>query len=63
MKVFLETSIQIHRLLHTRERKDFIRRQLDGKTICTSDYVLMEFRRGVSQSLAYLRTLLLQIQP
>jgi hypothetical protein len=46
MKVFLETSIHIQRLLHTDERKAEIREKLAGNYILTSTYVYMEFRRG-----------------
>ena len=58
MKIFLETSIQIQRLLHTSERKAYIRRQLTGKFLCTSMYGFMEFRRGILQIYAYMKSLL-----
>jgi hypothetical protein len=40
MKVFLETSIQIQRLLHTKARMEHIQRQLSSKWLCTSDYFI-----------------------
>ncbi|MBM3236248.1 hypothetical protein FJZ31_08115 [Candidatus Poribacteria bacterium] len=53
MKVFMETSTQIQRLLHTKERMEHIQRQLKSISLCTSDYVYMEFRRVILQTFAY----------
>jgi len=58
MKVFLETSTQIQRLLHTKARMEYIQRHLSSKSLCTSDYVYMEFRRVILQNFAYVKTLL-----
>lgn len=58
MKIFLETSIQIRRLLYTSEQKIQIRRQLAGKSLNTSMYVFMEFRRSVLQVYLYVKSLL-----
>ncbi len=55
-KIFLETSIQIERLLHTDARRSEILRNLVGKTVFTSAYVLMEFQRTIIQDICYVRS-------
>ena len=56
-QVFLETSIQIARLLQTRKRQETIRQNLLGKDIHTSLYVLMEFRRTILQDICFVHSI------
>lgn len=56
MKVFLETSILIQRLLYEDRRKAQIEENLVGKDAITSQYVIMEFRRNTLQAINYLNT-------
>ncbi|HIE30159.1 TPA: hypothetical protein EYP66_23075, partial [Candidatus Poribacteria bacterium] len=53
-KIFLETSIQIHRLLYEDWRKAQIEGNLVGNETITSQYVIMEFRRNPLQAINYL---------
>ncbi len=55
-KIFLETSLQIERLLHTEARRSGIRQNLAGKAVFTSSYVLMEFQRTIIQDICYVRS-------
>ena len=56
MKIFLETSLLIQRLLYEDGRKAQIEANLAGKEAITSQYVTMEFRRNTLQAINYLRT-------
>lgn len=61
-KIFLETSILIHRLLYEPWRKEQIESNLEGKKVITSEYVLMEFRRNSLQAINYLCSKLRHLQ-
>jgi len=61
-KIFLETSIQIERILGSFKRREQIRENLVDATVFTSSYVFMEFRRAVLQAVAHVLTLVRQIQ-
>lgn len=61
-KIFLETTILIQRLLYEERRVAEIEETLAGKYICTSAFVLMEFRRSILQALNYLRSLILEME-
>lgn len=61
-KIFLETTILIQRLLYEERRVADIEEKLAGKYICTSAFVLMEFRRSILQALNYLRSLLREME-
>ena len=52
-KIFLETSIQIHRLLYEDWRKAQIEGNLVGNETITSQYVIMEFRRNTLQAINF----------
>jgi len=56
------TSILIQRLLYEERRVAEIEETLAGKYICTSAFVLMEFRRSILQALNYLRSLILEME-
>jgi hypothetical protein len=56
-KVYLETSRLIERLLYPRSHRAMVEEHLADKWVCTSAYVLMEFRRRVTQSFARVATL------
>lgn len=60
-KVFIETSIMIQRVAYGRIRRSEIETNLTSKSTCTSDYVLMEFRRSFLQAQNYLRSLFLKM--
>jgi len=59
--VFIETSTMIQRFAYGRRRRGEIEANLDSKSTCTSDYVLMEFRRSFLQAQNYLRSLFLKM--
>ena len=67
--VFIETSIMIQRFAYGRRRRSEIEANLmskstpssSGCSTCTSDYVLMEFRRSFLQAQNYLRSLFLEM--
>lgn len=67
--VFIETSIMIQRFAYGRRRRYEIEANLKSKSTpsssgcstCTSDYVLMEFRRSFLQAQNYLRSLFLKM--
>ncbi|MFQ6042631.1 MAG: hypothetical protein ACE5PV_17380 [Candidatus Poribacteria bacterium] len=59
--VFIETSIMIQRFAYGRIRRGEIEANLISKSTCTSDYVLMEFRRSFLQAQNYLRSLFLKM--
>ncbi|HIE29322.1 TPA: hypothetical protein EYP66_18785 [Candidatus Poribacteria bacterium] len=61
-KIFIETSIQIERILGRIARKEQIRATLEGAEVSTSSYVWMEFRRTALQAMAYLLTIIRQMQ-
>lgn len=61
-KIFIETSIQIERILGRRARKEQIQAALEGAKVSTSSYVWMEFRRTALQAMAYLLTIIRQMQ-
>lgn len=61
-KIFIETSIQIERIMGLKARKEHIRAILEGAEVSTSSYVLMEFRRTVLQAMAYLLTIIQRMQ-
>jgi hypothetical protein len=56
-KIFLETSIQIERLLHIPERRQKILNNLRGRTVYSSSYVRMEFRRTVVRDFCFVRSI------
>ena len=56
-RIFIETSIQIERILGRIARKEQIRATLEGAKVSTSSYVWMEFRRTALQAMAYFLTL------
>ena len=60
-KVFIETSILIQRFAYGLRRRSEIEANLMSKLTCTSDYVLMEFRRSFLQAQNYLRSLFLKM--
>ncbi len=43
--LFLETTIQIERVIGTSQRRQTIRHNLEGRRLCTSGYVLAEYNR------------------
>lgn len=43
--LFLETTIQVERVIGTLERRQTIRHNTDGRHLCTSGYVLAEYNR------------------
>ena len=57
--VFLETTIQIDRIIGLQERRDAIRSNLDGKRACTSGHVLGEFNRTLIRDAIAFRDLVL----
>lgn len=61
-KIFIETSIQIERILGRRARKEHIRATLERAKVSTSSYVWMEFRRTVLQAMSYLLTIIRKMQ-
>jgi len=60
--IFIETSIQIERILGRRARKEQIQAVLESAKVSTSSYVWMEFRRTALQAMAYLLTIIRQMQ-
>jgi len=60
--IFIETSIQIERILGRIARKEQIRATLEGAKVSTSSYIWMEFRRTALQAMAYLLTIIRQMQ-
>jgi hypothetical protein len=60
--IFIETSIQIERILGRIARKEQIRETLEGAKVSTSSYVWMEFRRTALQAMAYLLTIIRLMQ-
>ena len=61
-EIFLETSIQIERIWGALKRREQIRDVLAGAHVFTSSYVFMEFRRTVLQAVAYVLTIVRQMQ-
>jgi len=61
-KVFIETSISIERILGQIARMEQIQVTLEGTRVYTSSYVWMEFRRTALQAMAYLLTIIRQMQ-
>jgi len=59
--VFIETSMMIQRFAYGQRRRNEIEASLMSKSTCTSDYVLMEFRRSFLQAQNYLRSLFLKM--
>ena len=59
-KVFIETTIEIRRLLGGTAERQRIEALLADKYIITSAYVFMEFRRTILQDFSLLRSI---IQP
>ena len=57
--VFLETTIQIDRIIGLQERRNAIRANLDGKRVCTSGHVLGEFNRTIIKDAIAFRNLVL----
>lgn len=57
--VFLETTIQIDRIIGLQERRNAIRSNLDGKRVCTSGHVLGEFNRTLIRDAIAFRDLVL----
>lgn len=56
--IFCETSILIQKLIYDRNRRAEIERNIEGQKFITCQYVLMEFRRSILQSMNYLRSIL-----
>lgn len=57
--LFLETTIQIERVIGTLERRQTIRRNIDGCRLCTSGYVLAEYNRTLVRDAITFRDILL----
>ena len=61
--MFLETAIQIQRLLYDVEERRKIEQTLEQCEVLTSTYVWMEVQRTIGQDYQYLIDLLLAKQP
>lgn len=57
--IFLETTVQIRRIIGDQQERDRIRRNIDGKRLCTSGHVLAEFNRTLIKDAITFRNLLL----
>ena len=53
-KLFLETTIQIQKDFGTKERRRNIKKELQGKRLLTSTYVMMEYLRTIVADAVYL---------
>jgi len=53
-KLFLETTIQIQKDFGTKERRRNIKKELQGKQLLTSTYVMMEYIRTIVADAVYL---------
>ena len=60
-KVFIETTIQILRLLSGTTERQRIESLLADKHVITSAYVFMEFRRTILQDFSLLRSIVQQM--
>lgn len=56
--LFLETTIQVDRVIGTLERRQTIRRNTDGRHLCTSGYVLAEYNRTLIRDAITFRDIL-----
>lgn len=57
--LFLETTIQIDRVIGGQDQRDIIRRNTHGQCLCTSGYVLAEYNRTLIKDAITFRNLLL----
>lgn len=57
--LFLETTIQIDRVIGTQERRDTIRNNVQNRRLCTSGHVMGEFNKTLIQDAIIFRDLLL----
>ena len=57
--IFLETTVQIGRVIGDQQERERIRHNLDGQRLCTSGHVLAEFNRTLVKDAATFRNLLL----
>ena len=57
--IFLETTVQIDRIIGRQEKREKIRRNIDGQRLCTSGHVLAEFNRTLIKDAVTFRNLLL----
>lgn len=57
--IFLETTVQIGRIIGSHEERENIRRNIDGQRLCTSGHVLAEFNRTLIKDAVTFRNLLL----
>jgi hypothetical protein len=62
-RIFLDTTIQIRRLIYAPPIRQAIQKQLQGSEILTSTYVWMEAQRTIGQDFQYLIDLVLRKQP
>lgn len=62
-RLFLDTTIQIRRLIYAPIIHQTIQKQLQGCEILTSTYVWMEVQRTIGQDFQYLIDLVLRKQP
>lgn len=56
--LFLETTIQVDRVIGALERRQIIRRNTDGRHLCTSGYVLAEYNRTLIRDAITFRDIL-----
>ncbi|MEM7538733.1 MAG: hypothetical protein AAF639_41610 [Chloroflexota bacterium] len=61
--LFLDSTIQLERLLYTAAHRQRIQRNLQDKRIYTSSTVYMEFKRGILQDIHYLQALINRYAP
>lgn len=57
--IFLETTVQIGRIIGDQQERETIRRNIDGQRLCTSGHVLAEFNRTLIKDAVTFRNLLL----
>ena len=57
--IFLETTVQIGRVIGGQQERETIRRNIDGQRLCTSGHVLAEFNRTLIKDAVTFRNLLL----
>ncbi len=57
--LFLETTIQGEKIFAERARREYIRKNLEDKKVCTSAFVLNQFKKTFLNSVIYYHTLLI----
>ena len=62
LPIFLETTIQIDRIIGTQEDRDRIRHNLNGRRVATSGHVLGEFNKTLVQDAITFRNLIISSQ-